>query len=45
MSRGTKFATSINGQNYNFVNNVDVTITLIMVFINLVIYQYSKAHI
>ena len=22
MSRGTKFATSINGQNYNFVNNV-----------------------
>ena len=27
MSRGTKFATSINGQNYNFVNNADVTIT------------------
>ena len=27
MSRGTKFTTTVNGQNYNFVNNADVTIT------------------
>ena len=27
MSRGTKFATSVNGQSYNFLNNADVTIT------------------
>ena len=26
MSRGTKFATSVNGQSYNFLNNADVTI-------------------
>ena len=42
MSRGTKFATSINGQNYNFVNNVDVTITLdngVYKFSNLSIFE------
>ena len=27
MSRGTKFATTVNSQSYNFVNNADVTIT------------------
>ena len=36
MTRGTKFTTTVNSISYSFVNNDELSITLQMVFINLV---------
>ena len=42
MNKGTIFTTTVDDVAYQYVNNSDITITLLMVFINFLVCQFMK---
>ena len=44
MDKGQTFTTSVNGTTYNYITNEDLTISLLMVYLNFQMFLYTKVH-